>query len=191
MYELTHLVFAAYDYGRLKTTPPGEFADADADLIADAMPRLAEISIENLKVCSPPPAFLFLASPRRPRSSFPGSFPPKKQDDITAELVTSMCLMARDKAFVSRAAPEKYHRLLEGVRKAVDWLLSRQNESGSFGRYEYLRPSLGDLIDAIGYLHTCSVTVEAITTAFQPGGCCVDQNPGKPSTKQSSQKSEL
>ena len=152
MYELTHLVFAAYDYGKLKSALPGEFSDSDALMLADSIPKLTEMGIEELK------------------------------DDITAELISSTCMIARDPSFVTRAGAERYYKLLDSAKRAVEWLLSRQKVNGSFGRYEYLRPSLGDVLDAVGYLPTCGVSVEAIISAFQPGGCCTDNPPLRPST---------
>ena len=51
----------------------------------------------------------------------------------------------------------------------IDYLLDTQNESGSWGSYEHLRPTQGDLVEQRLYLHTTSVALTALIEAFDGG----------------------
>jgi hypothetical protein len=50
-------------------------------------------------------------------------------------------------------------------REGLSYLLDRQNPDGSWGRYEDLRPRLGDYVEQELYLHTTSVAIAALTAA--------------------------
>jgi hypothetical protein len=53
--------------------------------------------------------------------------------------------------------------------RAIDYLLKEQNENGSWGKYEYLRPTVGDYIEQRNYLHTTTVCLGALVEAFEGG----------------------
>ena len=73
--------------------------------------------------------------------------------DLTAELVTSMCLLnLRDEPI---------------VKKAYDYLFSSQNADGSFGNFEDLRDIYEDYVKEGYYLHTTSVVLKALSLLFK------------------------
>ena len=65
----------------------------------------------------------------------------------------------------------QYH----GVRTAeywrgLDYLLSAQNPSGAWGRYEHIRYALGAWVDQHSYLHTSMLVQHALLVAFERAG---------------------
>jgi hypothetical protein len=73
--------------------------------------------------------------------------------DLAAEVISSMTYLAlqADPAYAG----------------GVDYLLDQQNDDGSWGRYEHLRPRYGDSVDQRFYLHTTGAALRALVEAYE------------------------
>jgi len=75
-----------------------------------------------------------------------------KDQDITAELLSCLtCLGIEDS---------------QEYRSGLLFLLDSQNADGSYGTFEKYPTKLGDRVEAIHYLHTTAVVIDALTIAF-------------------------
>jgi hypothetical protein len=120
VYDLTHEVYAEYEFGdRLDIDP---FPAADKAYLHSALATLATRYIEH------------------------------RDCDLLAEVVECMHYL--------RFAGEP------GYRAGLSFLLSRQNQDGSWGIYASQRKALGDYVRQGFQLHTTLVAILALTAAF-------------------------
>lgn len=119
-YQLTHEVFAPYDFGERLDVEP--FGAAETEYLREAMELLVERYIA------------------------------RKNADLTAELVTCMRML----------------RLTDSpqYRAGVEYLLTSQNDDGSWGDLARAKARYGDLAEAAILLHTTMVAISALRLVF-------------------------
>jgi hypothetical protein len=120
MYELTHWVFLAFEYG---ARPDQDLLDAgDLDYLRATLPELV---YDAMRIPDP---------------------------DIVAELRSCMTYLGMHDDPMAR--------------KALDFLLDRQNEEGTWGSYEMMRIAHGRFVDQAYSLHTTQVALIALVEAY-------------------------
>jgi hypothetical protein len=120
MYELTHWVFLAFEYGA--RTDQDLFDAGDLAYLRATVPELV---YDAMRIPDP---------------------------DIVAELRSCMTYLGMHDDPMAR--------------KALDFLLDRQNEDGTWGDYEMLRIAHGRFVDQAYSLHTTQVALIALVEAY-------------------------